>query len=97
MGSFNSYSSYCTFNYLSERNLAFRGKSDTLFTSNNGNFLGLIEMLEKFDPIIIEHICRIQSKETHDHYLGKSIQNEFINMLASFVSNKIYKKISSKK
>lgn len=83
--------------YLSERNLAFRGKSDTLFTSNNGNFLGLIEMLGKFDPIIIEHIRRIQSKEIHDHYLGKSIQNEFINMLASFVSNTIYKKISSEK
>jgi len=49
--------------YLSERNLAFRGKSDTLFTSNNGYFLGLREMLGKFDPIIIEHIRRIQSKK----------------------------------
>ncbi|KAE9543368.1 hypothetical protein AGLY_002168 [Aphis glycines] len=60
---------------LTQRNLAFRGKSDTLFTSNNDNFLGLIEMLGKFDPKIIEHIRRIQSKEIHDHYLGKSIQN----------------------
>lgn len=48
--------------YLSERNLTFCGKSDTLFTSNNDNFLGLIEMLGKLDPIIIEHIRRIQSK-----------------------------------
>jgi hypothetical protein len=49
--------------YLSERNLAFRGESDTLFNSNNGNFLVLIEMLGKFDPIISEHIPRIQSKK----------------------------------
>lgn len=31
------------------------------------------------------------------HYLGKSIQNEFTNMLASFVPNTIYKKISTEK
>jgi hypothetical protein len=34
-----------------------------------------IEILGKFDPIISEHIRRIQSKKIHDHYLGKTIQN----------------------
>jgi hypothetical protein len=68
-----------------------------LFNSNNGNFLGVIEMLGKFYPIISEHIRRIQSKEIHNYYLGKTIQNEFINILASSVSKTICKKINSEK
>ena len=35
--------------YLAEHNLTFRGTSDTLFTPHNGNFLGLVELLGKFD------------------------------------------------
>lgn len=54
-------------------------------------------MLGKFDPIISEHIHRIRSKEIHDHYLRKTIQNEFNNILASSVSNTIYKKIITAK
>ncbi|XP_025407512.1 zinc finger MYM-type protein 1-like [Sipha flava] len=64
--------------YLAKNNNAFRGQSDVLFTKNNGNFLGSIEMLSNFDPVIIEHVKRITNSETHVHYLGHEIQNEFI-------------------
>jgi hypothetical protein len=33
--------------YLSGRGLALRGSSDRLFTAQNGNFLGLVELLGK--------------------------------------------------
>lgn len=79
--------------YLAKRNDAFRGSSDTLFTNNNGKFLGLIEMLGKFDPIIIEHLRRIKNNETHVHYLGPRIQNNLIESMAEEVKREIITKI----
>lgn len=42
--------------YLAEHNLALRGTSSKINEENNGNFLGLIEMLAKFDPTMQEHL-----------------------------------------
>jgi hypothetical protein len=36
--------------YLAENNGALRGKTEKFYQPNNGNFLGFIEMLAKFDP-----------------------------------------------
>ncbi|CAI6362922.1 unnamed protein product [Macrosiphum euphorbiae] len=74
---------------LSSQNLAFRGKSDKLNTSNNGNFLKFIEFLSKFDPVMKEHIRRISSQEIHCHYLGKDIQNEIIQLLTNKIRSRI--------
>lgn len=43
--------------FLYERNLDFR-------ETNNGNFLGLIEMLVKFDPTMQERVRRVKNKDT---------------------------------
>ncbi|XP_038644232.1 zinc finger MYM-type protein 1-like, partial [Scyliorhinus canicula] len=75
--------------YLAEHNLAFRGTSDTLFTPHNGNFLGLIELLGKYDLTMSEHLRRVVSKETHIHYCGKNVQNEIINLLGNAVQENI--------
>ncbi|PWA54809.1 zinc finger MYM-type protein 1 [Artemisia annua] len=56
--------------FLAKHNLAFRGSNERLYQKNNGNFLGLIEMLEVFDPFIKEHVRRITSEEIQVHYLG---------------------------
>ncbi|KAF0709895.1 zinc finger MYM-type protein 1-like [Aphis craccivora] len=69
--------------YLAKHNSSFRGSTDVLYEKNNGKFLGLIEMLSKFNPIIIEHLQRIQNKETHIHYLGHDIQNDLIEVMAN--------------
>jgi hypothetical protein len=55
--------------YLAESNGTFGGKTGKFYRPNNGNFLGWIEMLAKFDPTIQEHVRRIKDGETHDHYL----------------------------
>lgn len=78
--------------YLAVHNDAFRGSSGVIYTKSNGKFLGLIEMLAKFDPVIMEHVSRIQNKETHVHYLGHRIQDELINMMANEIKQKIIKK-----
>ncbi|GKD04018.1 zinc finger MYM-type protein 1-like protein [Tanacetum coccineum] len=61
------------------------------------NMASLIEMLEEFDPIIKEHVRRITSDEVHVHYLGHSIQNELILLLARAIKLQIIKKIKQAK
>lgn len=83
--------------YLSTHNLAFRGSSDKLYTPNNGNFLGLVELLSKYDVVLHEHVRRILANETHVTYCSKSIQNEIITILASGVRQDIIKRTKEAK
>ncbi|XP_065664559.1 uncharacterized protein LOC136086204 [Hydra vulgaris] len=45
-------------------------------------------MLATFDPVIQEHVRRIQSSEIHDHYLGTNIHNELIKLLSEKIKSK---------
>ena len=83
--------------YLAKHSLAFRGNNQKLYQSSNGNFLGLIEMLAEFDPIIQEHVHRITNDEIHFHYLGSRIQNEIILLLASTIKSELVRKIKQAK
>jgi hypothetical protein len=80
--------------YLSKNNDAFRGPSDVLFTKSNGHFLGAIEMLNKFYPVIIE---RIINHETHVHYLGHEIQKELISLMTTEIRKTIINNIKKAK
>ncbi|KAK1678539.1 hypothetical protein QYE76_039387 [Lolium multiflorum] len=80
-----------------EHNLAFRGSNSKVYQDNNGNFLGLVEMLAEFDPVIKEHIDRITNDKIRDHYLGPSIQNELIILLADAIRSVIIGKIKEAK
>ncbi|KFM66397.1 hypothetical protein X975_17414, partial [Stegodyphus mimosarum] len=46
--------------YLAQQCLAFRSSSKELYPSDNGNFFKLVETIAKFDPIITEHLYKIQ-------------------------------------
>ncbi|KAK4884273.1 hypothetical protein RN001_000544 [Aquatica leii] len=82
--------------YLAENNIAFRGSSSKVFTKNNGNFLGLVQLLGKFDAVLLEHLRKVTYRETKFYLLSVSIQNEIINMLGSKVKESIIKKIKTK-
>lgn len=69
--------------FLAEHNDAFRGTSSKLFIANNGKFLGLIQMIAKFDIIMADHLRRVCNDEIYDHYLGPRIQNELISIIAT--------------
>ncbi|XBI53737.1 hypothetical protein VPH35_035911 [Triticum aestivum] len=88
--------------FLAEHNIAFRGSNSKayfqqLYQESNGNFLGLVELLAEFDPVIKEHVDRITNDKILDHYLGPSIQNELINMLAIAIRSRIIEKVKEAK
>ncbi|XP_076951807.1 uncharacterized protein LOC143625326 [Bidens hawaiensis] len=83
--------------FLAKHGLAFRRSNEKLHQKSNGNFLGLVEMLEEFDPIMKEHVRRIMSNELHIHYLGHNFQNELIQLLAHQIKTEIIKKIKQAK
>lgn len=83
--------------FLAKHHDALRGSSDVINEKSNGKFLGLIEMMGKFDPIIIEYLRRIKNKETHVHFLGHDIQNELIESMASEVTTTILQRIKCAK
>jgi hypothetical protein len=49
--------------------------------------LQVVELLAQLNPVMQEHLRRIQDKETHQHYLGgeggRNIQNEIIQILSN--------------
>ena len=56
---------------------------------SNGNFLGLVELLAKFHPVMGEHLRHVTNVEIHYHYLGKRIQNELTTVVVDAIANDI--------
>lgn len=82
--------------FLAERGLAFRGDSDKIGDCTNGNFLGILELLAKYDPLLNDHLNKVRhSQDTGNKiqvsYLSPKIQNEFINVCGSIVLQHILK------
>ena len=52
--------------FLVERGLAFCGSDEKIGSHNNSNYLGLLELLAKFDPFMAEHIIAHANKGKGD-------------------------------
>ena len=48
-------------------------------------------MIAEFDPVMQEHVQRIQHGAIYNHYLGHNIQNKVIQLLANKIKSKIIK------
>lgn len=62
--------------HLATRNLAFRGKTHALGDVHNGNFVGTLELLSRYDPLLKDHLDKIRTSKKGSqltHYLSPDI------------------------
>lgn len=80
--------------FLTSRGLSLRGDNEVFGVINNGNFLGILELISEFDPFLKSHIERNGNKgKGHPSYLSKTICNEIIILLQNNVINFILAQI----
>ena len=82
---------------LSTQNLALRGHVETLDVANPGNFLAVLKLLSKYDPVMANHFAFVRQNPRCVSYLSHDIQNEFIALLATAVRGKILDEIREAK
>jgi hypothetical protein len=75
--------------YLAENNMAFQGSSNKLYTHTSGKYLGLVQLLAKFDPVMQEHVSHILKGELGDHYCRKNILSKLIELMTERVNSKL--------
>jgi len=84
--------------FLSERGLAFRGSDETIDSPHNGNYLGIIELLSKFDPFLEQHISAHGNQGLgHTSYLSSTIMEELIELMGNKVFEQILDELKSAK
>ncbi|CAM1308648.1 Uncharacterised protein r2_g1872 [Pycnogonum litorale] len=75
---------------LAERGLAFRGSNEKFGSPHNGNFLGLLELIALFDPVLANHIELYGNRGSgKPSYLSKRICDEIIQLMANKVRKSI--------
>ncbi len=77
--------------------MALRGHRDSLSTlddlsNNSGNFLELLKLIGKYNPILEKHLTNPSNKNAT--YVSKTIQNELVNLIADgFIRKEIIENI----
>ena len=84
--------------FLSPRGLAFRGSSELVGSPQNGNFLGILELLAEYDTFLAEHIQkRVNKDKRHVSYFSSTVCEEFIDVIATKVLDIIISEIKQAK
>ena len=77
---------------IAERSLAFRGENETIGSPKNDNYLGIVELLAKYD--IYTHANKGSG---HTNYLSSTICDEIIEIMCRSVRKIIVDRIRSSK
>ena len=68
--------------FISEGGLAQRGANEVFGSSQNGNYMGMLELIGQFDPFISNHIKQFGNKRKgRASYLSSTICEEFIKLI----------------
>ena len=71
--------------FLGERGLAFRGDSQRNGDPNNGNFLGILELIGQYDKILGDHLSKVY-KRSRNSLIGAC---KFITSRPKFKTNSL--------
>ena len=84
--------------FLCARGLAFRGKDERIGSPSNGNYLGTLELLSRYDTFLAEHIRKYANKgRGHTSYLSSTICEEIIRLMGQKVLSVIVTEIKAAK
>ncbi|KAH9638834.1 hypothetical protein HF086_012787 [Spodoptera exigua] len=84
--------------FLAKQNLALRGHIENDTSTNRGNFLELVHLIAKYDPVLREHLVRSKMcGKISIPYMSPQIQNEFIAILGNNVRQHIIGQIKKAK
>ena len=74
------------------KRFAVGGGKEVFGFPQNGNFLGLLELLAQFDDFLANHICRFgNSGRGVPSYLSSTTRNQSVQLMAKEVTTKIAK------
>nr|CAI5822824.1 unnamed protein product [Callosobruchus analis] len=61
--------------FLAQQNLAFRGHREDPSSENRGNFIELVKMMAKYDPVLSEHWSKLQKAAggSQSHHVKQKI------------------------
>lgn len=83
---------------LCERGLPLRGSNEIIGSKSNGNFLGIMELIAKFDPFLAQHINIHSNRGSgHTSYLSKTTIEEFVLLMHNRVLKTIVEELSGAK
>ena len=75
-----------------------RGKDETLGSVHNGNYLGIMELVSKYDPFLARHLDKYGNKGSGStSYLSHSICDELIIIMADKVMQAIVAEVQESK
>ncbi|XP_065654530.1 uncharacterized protein LOC136081161 [Hydra vulgaris] len=81
---------------IAERDLAFRGTNEKFGSLQNGNYLGLLELVSQFDPFLASHIAKYgNSGKGNPSYLSKTICEELIEIMSKKVREVIVDEVKA--
>uniref|UniRef100_A0A3B3TM85 DUF4371 domain-containing protein n=1 Tax=Poecilia latipinna TaxID=48699 RepID=A0A3B3TM85_9TELE len=84
--------------FLAERGLALRGASDKFGRTDNGNYLGILELISEFDPFLKSHIEKYGNAGSgKPSYLSSQTCEEFIQLMGDRVLSEIVSEVKMAK
>ena len=84
--------------FLAARGLAFRGQNENIGSRLNGNYLGVLEILSKFDPFLAEHIEKYGNRgKGNPSYLSANVCEELVAVMGEKVLLAILKEVLTAK
>ena len=80
--------------FWAKQDRAFREHFESLhLDGNHSNFLELMKLFPRYDPILENHLKMAKDNQHSVHYLSYKIQNELIHLIASEVKRVLIKEI----